>query len=114
MINAYVFFQKEKPKHRKKAVIASSESENETESTQQPDNETVQSDSSLDEDENHQWETLKDKAHKEKQNRRANAYNKYYYDWGTKYVGESNIQYLFVIVWLCWCVYTDANTNDSP
>ena len=85
------FFQKEKPKHRKKAVIASSESENETESTQQPDNETVQSDSSLDEDENHQWETLKDKAHKEKQNRRANVYNKYYYDWGTKYVGESNI-----------------------
>lgn len=74
-------------------MIASSESENETESKEQEkeniqaQQKSVQSESSLDEDDNSQWETLRDKARKEKQNRRANVYNKYYYDWGTKYVG---------------------------
>ena len=87
------YLQNAKPKHRKRAVIASSESENETESKEQEkeniqaQQKSVQSESSLDEDDNSQWETLRDKARKEKQNRRANVYNKYYYDWGTKYVG---------------------------
>ena len=71
-------------------MSSASEDENEAENEKEAEQERDAESEVTDEDSG-VWETLREKAQREQEERRANASSKYYYDWGTKYKGQFKV-----------------------